>query len=211
MLIVPGVCRFSLQGFYIDRPWVNILDMQLDTTGSTVNRAEFAYETAGNILNAWVDHLAYVYHESAVLNSVDWVDLDSASGSTGSRIATSEHTLPDAGTAEGDPASGAVAALVTKATNSGRGQRNGRFYKVGMAEPMIAGQNIHPTSLPTHQDRFDAFFEAINADPGPILDGQRQLVVVHTTGESPTTGTYSVVEALVVQERLATQRRRLRG
>lgn len=211
-LIVNGVCRYSLVGFFIDRPWVNVLDFQIDTTGSTENRDDVIYNQAGNILNAWVDHLAQGISDECVLTSVDWVDLDSANGSTGSRIATSEYTLPDAGTVTDAPASGNVALLVTKATASARGARHGRMYRPGVTEVQTNGQEITPGMATSAKTQFDGFLSQVNTDSGIIgVGASARLVVVHTTGPNPQTGTYSPVTNLIVEPRLATQRRRLRG
>lgn len=210
-LVVPNICRFSLVGFYIDRPWVNIIDMQLDTTGTIEDRDDFAYETAGAIIDAWVDNIATYVSESCVLNSVDWTDLNSADGSVGQRIVTSNNTLPEAGFVESPALTGNNAALVTKRTARSRGTRNGRLYHTGLAENQIIDNHLGPGTQVNLQGSYNGFLSDIN-DTGAIpVNLSRQMVVVHTTGPNPTTGTWSAVEELVVESRLATQRRRLRG
>lgn len=210
-LVVDGVCRFSFEGFLIDRPSVNIWDMWIETTGIAVSREEAIYNLAGNLLNAWVTHLAPVISDEFVLTRVGWVDLDSPNGSTGERLQTSENTLPEAGFGEGEADSGNVAILVTKQTQGGRGTRSGRWYQGGVMQFQAEHNTLVPAELTNIQDAFDGFLAQANDGGLPPVAIGRQAVVVHTTGPNPQVGTRSDVTGLVVQERLATQRRRLRG
>lgn len=210
-LVVNGICRFAFEGFYIDRPWVNICDMQLDTTGAIYDRDDWAFQTAGRLINGWVDHLADRVSESLVLNQVSWVDLDSATGSTGSRTVTSEHELPEAGFHPAEPLPGNLSVLITKNTNAGRGTRSGRWYQAGLTEPQVVDNSLIPATVDMWQDSFNAFKTYIEEPSDPIGGAQRHMAVVHTTGDNPQTGTFTTVDSLTVNPRLATQRRRLRG
>lgn len=210
-LVVDGVCRYTFEGFYIDRPWVNICDMRLETTGSLVDRNDYIYDTAGHLINAWATHLTNAISDSLVLNQVSWVDLDSETGSTGTRTETSEFELPDAGHNDGAPVAGNVSILVTKQTTGGRGQRNGRWYQAGLVEANVDGNGFQGIARDAYQGNFNGFLDMVNDDGVLPSPHSRHMVVVHTTGENPQTGTYSRVTALTVSDRLATQRRRLRA
>lgn len=224
--VVPGVCRYTINGTINDRTSANILDMQIDTTGTVVTRTEAVLEVAKDILNAWHGNVLAGLSAGAVATSVTWVDLDEADGSTGEITSTSSNNWPSGGPAGGETLPGATSVLVRKLTTSGRGQRSGRLYLAGMNEGAIQGQFLTAGAFAGLQTQFDNFANAIN-DQG-IFDIQRQLVVVHVlTREAPTpesapgrgdghlgaplTGNYTAVENLAVEQRLATQRRRLRG
>lgn len=208
-LVVPSVARFAVNGTYGDRPVVNVLDFQIDTTGSGLDRDQAVYDTAGNIINSWYEHVLPRTVSQYSLQSVSWVDLNSLGGSTGSRVATSEHTLPQPGRDGNVSTVGNISVLVTKQTVSGRGRRNGRIYFVGLDETDVGTSDLSPTALGLWQDAMDDLLAELNDAPPVSLT--RQLVVVHTTGPNPTTGTYTSVDQLVVQARVATQRRRLRA
>lgn len=210
-LVVGGIARYALNGTYQGRPWVNIVDMHIDVQQPIIGDREAAiYDTAGEILNAWVDDLAEGYVSDATLDSVTWVDLDSATGSTGERVSTDKYTLPQAGTSSGEPLASNAAVLVTKQTQSARGSRNGRMYLTGVSEAATDGSELTALGLTNRQANLDDFLDTINSEP-LLATYSRSMAVVHTTGPNPQTGTRSQVEALVVNQRLATQRRRLRA
>lgn len=209
-LVVNGIVRYTFEGTYLDRPWANILDIRIDTTGSPASRDGAIYDVAGHLMNCWADHIANQVVIACELDRVSWVDLNSVDGSTGSRSGTSENTAPIPGIGDGPPSGGNLAVLISKQVISSRGARNGRWFQVGIAETVTQGNILAPTNQTAWQTAFDAFLSAVNND-GIIVVATQEAVVVHTTGLNPTTGTFSLIEQMVVQSRLATQRRRLRG
>lgn len=210
-LVVGGICRYTLNGEVSDRPWANILDMHIASSGDPgYSRESAIFDTAGNIINSWAEHMAPLLGKGTFLESVSWVDLDTADGSTGSRVSTSEHNLPIEGGGATLLSPGSVAILVTKQVSSSRGRRNGRMYVAGVVDGLTNGNTVEPTVIPTWQNAMDAYLAELN-DVSFESSYTRDLSVVHTTGAAPTTGTYSHVDSLVVSNRPATQRRRLRG
>lgn len=210
-LIVDGVCRYTFNGLIMDRPFANIMDMQIDTTGSTASRGDAIYDCAGNMLNAWVSYIAPRVVGECSLTSISWTDLDSLTGVTGERSSTSETTLPVSGGASSATSPGSVSVLVTKQTQSQRGARNGRWYQTGISEDAAQGQNLGTSVRDAWQTAFDSFLTQINDEPFGVFEYEKRAVVVHTTADQPDIGTFTAVEALNVGGRLATQRRRLRA
>lgn len=211
VLVVPNICRYTLNGTVDDRPWANVLDMRIEVDGPVFgDRTDAIWDTAGNIINEWASNIAPLICKGTFLNSVSWVDLDSENGQTGERVATSLHTLPVEGGNEGLISPGNVAILITKQVTSGRGQRNGRMYQAGVADGQTDGNSVEPTVLPVWQNAFDSFLLALNDTP-VISDFNRHLMVVHTTADGTVVTGTSEVDQLVVSGRPATQRRRLRG
>ncbi len=212
MLIVPEVARFSLVASNGTRPVVNIWDAQIRTYGTTVNRAEACRRYAGRLLDAWKAHVMLSLHNGYVFQDVRWVDLDSANGSTGQRSSTVTTTLPQQGSVGGAPAAPNTSALVTKVATAGRGKRSGRCFLSPLSEAQVDYFVLESTSLAALQDRMDAFLNASFFDDEPtVYEGE--LHVVHATAaeiENSVPGTSDIITALTVQQRPATQRRRLR-
>ncbi len=217
VLIAPGIARFTVNAELGGEAVANILDMQVDTTGGTTDRATALAEVAGDILNNWDDHILSFVCDDYVAQSVSWVDLDDANGPVGSRSTTSANTWPQPGAGTATPMPGNVAALVSKNITGSRGRRNGRMYLAGIPEVYTgsSGPNIiEGTYLDGINTSMASFLSGINDAEGIAIDVQRQLVVVHTQipspGADPVYVGYSSVSSLTAQARLATQRRRLR-
>lgn len=216
-IVAPGVCRYTVHGTTVDRPWAVILDMDIETTGSNDSRDLTIFNVAGDIINNWVEYLLPLQDSSGSLTGVSWVDLDSINGITGSRSNTSEYTLPLPGGSSGGLDSSATAVLVRKElAGAGRGSRPGRMYFPGPSGSAYEDNVLGPSSLATWQTAFDTFFDNIT-DDGGLLDYALDLCVVHTPGidgygpGDTYNATSTHVVAMSVQPRVATQRRRLRG
>lgn len=207
--MIPGVCRFAVNQRIAGQQVVNIVDMQIDTTGSEVSRADAVFEVAGDILNNWTDHILTLQVDELQAESVSWLDLDSLSGSVGERTSTSAEVWPQGGTQTTQAVLPSLVALrIDKNTEGGRGTKKGRMYLSGMNEGATdAGVALSWSSgfLPAAQAGVDAFLAGINdQDIGGVpLAVQRQMVVVHATA-----GTYSEVRSLSVNPLISTQVRR---
>jgi hypothetical protein len=217
-LIVPGVVRFNINQSMGGRVVVNIIDMFMETTGSTADRAGAINDQAGVLINQWRGDLQSTSDDSLVFNSVSWVDLDSAGGSVGSRVQSGAITLPLGGTGVGDPIPPNTAMLVTKQINGGRLRRNGRMYMAGQRESVTEPTNggLFTTAwVTTVNTALANFLGNINQTVTGVFTYTSAMSVVSITGRdadgNPTTGVHSVVTALVAQRLAATQRRRLRG
>lgn len=208
-IVAPGIARFTVNGVFNGRPVANILDMQVDTTGSILSRAESCFTIAGDIINNWADHVLPIVSSQYQFTSVSWVDLDSLTASTGERSSTSDTDLPAQGSASGGTAQGNVAFRVNKAGVASRGQRAGRMYLVGVSED--ANENSNGNQVNTAWQGYvnQAMQDFLDGITDQLDDPQRQLVVVHVV-DGLYQG-YSEVTNLSCDPRFGSQRRRLRG
>lgn len=217
-LIVPGVCRYTINGaFGGGRDFANIIDMAIDTTGTNTARDDAIFDQAGVIINQWVNDVLPVLSGSHRFDSVSWVDLDEADGSVGERITTDTESLPQFGGIVGSSLPANTSVLVSKVTTRSRGARNGRMYVGFVAESHTSGpapNQLDAAPLALWQTAFDNFKSNVEQE-GALNEYQSQLNVVHVTARdaagNPTAGVGTPVSELEVQAVLATQRRRLRG
>lgn len=220
-LIAPGIVRYTINGTYSDRPVANIVDVKIDTTGTSASRSESAFDGAGRIINAWKTRILPLVQGNYIFNSVSWVDMDDEDGSTGTRTSTSTTNLPLPGTATGDDMPGSVAALIRKTIAGRRGFKAGRLYLAGLSEavtdPAVPNAIIAAsvTAITTGMTNF-----AADVDDSDEIAGVFQVGVTHTVTPDPTLGDptpqpvyagWSKSTVWTCDRRLATQRRRLRG
>lgn len=208
-LVAPGCARFTVNAVYSGQPVANIIDMQVDTTGSPETREQALFDAAGDIINNWDDHVRALLCAPYVAQSVSWVDLNSLDGSTGERSTTSDTTWPAVGGSAAQAFPGSVALRIDKRQDGGRRARNGRMYLVGINE---GGQGNGTNNtwdggiLTTFNTAMAAFLSGIN-DQLPGSDVQKQMVVIHTVDGAFVS--YSDVTALQANPLVASQRRRL--
>lgn len=217
IIVAPRVCRFAVSGMIYDRPFVNIIDMDIDMSGVTIDRADAIFNTAGDILNNYVDHILEGLVAEVEFQEVSWLDLNSVDGGTGSRSATSENTLPANGTGISDFEAGSVAILYTKElVGAARNARTGRMYIPGPGTTGTENNQLLPATQASRQTSADTFLANIT-DEAAVYQYTLDMCVVHTPGISGYgagevyNATSTHVSRLAVEPRLATQRRRLRG
>lgn len=208
-IVVPGVCRFSVNQRLGGQPVVNVLDMQIDTTGSVVNRADACETVAKDIMDAWHGNFRTVQVDDLTCLDVSWLDINSLTGSRGTVTTTDDNEWPaNGGVASNDAMPAVIAMRIDKTTSGGRGSRQGRMYLGGVLESWTDSgvtQSWAPGAIEEVTGIAGAFLDAVS-DQEFIADVQRQLVVVHdVTGSSPS---YSEVTALTVNAQIATQVRR---
>lgn len=221
--VVPGVARFAINQQLEGRPVVNVLDYVIDTTGSSMGRAEAVENQAKDIITQWTNTLFTFCVDDMTFDSVSYVDLDSADGVTGLVTSSDDETLPQSGIGAGAPLPANTAALFTKQAPSARGRRNGRLFMAGLTESTTTSDNgnrIEPANVTTLNAAAATFLANTNNTDGLGTAFESNMVVVHvlTRGASPRpgvpgpplTGTHSVVQSFTVDPLLATQRRRLR-
>lgn len=217
-IIVPDVARFSINQTLEGRAVVNVIDMQIDTTGSTMSRDDAIVNQAKSILTEWDTYGRVNQVDDLTADSISYVDLNSASGITGNLAASATVTWPKAGSKTGSPLPANTALLVKKQTPSRRGARSGRMYVAGIPEEDTDTANgnrlssAFQTSFTSSMAAFKSGVEELDT-LGTAFESW--LVVVHITARdasgNPTAGDYTRVDTLVVDGLLATQRRRLRG
>lgn len=220
--VVPGVVRYTINGRVGDHNVANVIDMDLETTGSIITREEACGSLCGIILNEWSDHVLNWCCNTYEARSVSWVDLDDEFGSTGERSSTDDHTWPQVG-AETQPASPPNTSLLwVKLAAGGRGTRNGRTFIVGVPEAQTDASNpalVTGAFLTARQADADGFLGDVNQEDATPLSYTAMMVVtqVLTRGPAtpprlgpPLTGVGREVLGMRCEQRLATQRRRLR-
>lgn len=218
--IVPGVCRYTINGRNQGRAIANVLDYRIDTTGSPTSRPDAIEALAGVLINEWCDSILPRLTNEYQFLSVSWVDLDEEDGSTGARTVTSQETLPQFGTLATPSLVSNVALLVEKNIPRQRGRRNGRMFINGLDEDATAPDT--PNTLPgTQVTAWNAALAAFLGDTQQNVPYTADMVVTHiltydpplTPGgrPRPATGDHAIVSSLTVDPVLATQRRRLRG
>lgn len=219
-LIWPNAVRFSINGTYGGRNVANVFDMRIDDVSVGAERDDAIFDQAGDILNAWTTNLLPIVVNDYTALSVSWVDLNSATGTTGTRSSTADETWPQNGATSSDPTPGNVAALITKvAPGGGRRSRNGRLYVVGVSETQTDNTNAGNLTS-TAVGQYTTAMEAFSSDISNTLlaDGYSSNMTVLRTINQGTPSSPDIVAvgnddvtAMVCQQRLATQRRRLRG
>lgn len=217
-LIVPGVARFAINQNLEGRNVVNVLDYRIDTTGSTMSRNDAVVAQAESIVTHWAGEILPALVDDLTFDSVSYVDLDAADGITGAVVSSDTETLPQAGGSSSDPLPANTAVLVTKQISGGRSTRNGRIYVGGYTEASTQpanGNRLSTDQQALRQTDFNDFLSNTNELDTLGTAFSSNMVVVHVTerdtGGAPVAGISTVVNSLVVDGLLATQRRRLRG
>lgn len=211
-IVAPTICRYAVQALFNSRPVVNILDMHIDTTGSSEDRETAIFDQAGIILNEWDDRVLPLLTNQYVAQKVSWVDLNSLSGTTGERSDSGGHTWPQPGGSSDGSTPGNVAYRVNKQTSSERGARQGRMYLCGVGESAnenANGNEVHSTIAATMNTMLDGLLPALNQTEGGPSDFTSALHVVHTVDGAFSSS--SEVVQLVIDAVFGSQRRRLRG
>lgn len=214
-LIADTIVRYTINGQYVGRPVANVLDYQIDTTGSVTGRVESIYALAGILINEWTDSIMTELANQYSALSVSWIDLDSLEGSTGERTSSGDTVWPMAATNNFAAMPGNVALRVNKAISGTRGQRQGRMYLCGVPEAWTdpgSPNQVGGAALANLNDRLESFLGDTNQDGEGGLPGETymaKMVVVHTVDGVFTTK--SDVRSLSADPLLSSQRRRLRG
>lgn len=214
-LVAPDVCRFSINGVYLNRPAINTLDMVINDQVGPGTRHDDIEFVAGQMIDAWADNVMTRFGSSYSFRDVSWVDLDSADGEVGSRAETPNTNLPMSASGAGQPLSAALAMLVTKVTTRQRGGRPGRWFLPGFTEGDIEGNIWLESTLVATNAALSEFLEEMT-ETGTVGDHSFFPTVVHTRN----TGTPSNPNIVYVNNtqitdlnasgRVSTQRRRNR-
>lgn len=212
-LIAPGICRFSILGLLQGQQIVNVFDFQIDTTGDIVSRSDAIWGLAGDILNNWTDEVFPALSAEYSATEVRWVDLNSATGETGSRSSTDANTWPMPGDVTGGVLPNNVCALLVKRLEGkNRQARNGLTRLAGIPEAFTvpsAGNNLTGDAVTGYTNAMNTFLADTNDVEGPVDGPTRKMVVVHTV-EQAYVG-YSDVESFQAKSVVGTIRRRMPG
>jgi hypothetical protein len=150
----------------------------------------------------WSTQIMPLLTTSTLLKEVRVLQRDDGETQSASSFAS----LPHAGSDSSGPMPANLAVLVQKRSILAGRKHRGRMYIPGIPSSIVTASAdpnaLEAASLTEFQGRFDALFaDCVDSSPGPA----HPLVILHTPDADPT-----VVAALSVQGRFATQRGRLR-
>lgn len=207
-LVAPTICRYTVNGTMPNGvTWANIMDMEI-LSNEEATRSEAVVDGAATLWTAWVENIAGITCDAVTMTSVSYLDLATDDGPTGEYSGGSE-----TGDLAQAPSPANVAILVRKGGGGQRGTRPGRWYQIGTPEANADWSSLTAPWLDTVQTAFDGFLSDLISDDGAA---HTQPVVVHTRNEGTEANPdivyngFTIIDQLVVQQRLATQRRRLR-
>lgn len=190
MIIPPGYANLTISGTTSgsERPWAISHGYAVEAFGGSD-----ITDLATNVGNSdWVDNAA----QDLVVVEVDLA------------IGTSDPSAPihftagvDASGGSGAPSGPNTAWLVRKVTNLGGRKGRGRTYFPGVTEASVGDGGQVNEGDGSLRASLEGFWNGITSGVGSLTD----LVLLHTTSITPTS-----VESWVMDNRLATQRRRLR-
>lgn len=214
-MTVPGVCRFTLLGRWTNgRQWASVLDYQIDTTGSTENRPNAIAVQAADIIQNFQSQIRPHLTNNVLVTGIRILDLDDEDGLTAE--VPPDTGQPTAGGLAGASTTPNVAFLVRKVIIGNRSSRAGRWYLPGVQEASVDEDGIlSGTGVDDLQDGLSEFLTNTNNAGTPTTHASA-LVVVHLEPRpvpplpDNRVGTFTPVQALVLDELVATQRRRLR-
>lgn len=215
MLTVPNVVRFTVNQSIGSTVVANVLDYSLEETLGPETREEVIELHADLIATQWSDTFAVLQSSIVDLESVSWVDLSTATGSTGVAGGGATPPWPTSATGSGAIMPNNVAVLMHKnLLGSSRGSRRGRMYVAGIQEGATGVADPRALGGPDAAAFSTAGENFLAGTSGALGGYDAQLVVVHTLTRdgsgNPLTGSSSPVVSFVVDPILATQRRRLR-
>lgn len=159
-----------------------------------------ASDIANTFVTSWEDNLAGLFSVDSALDHVEV-----AAGPSSAPIRADSTNGPVAGTASSGIVLPNTSVLVRKQTGLGGRKGRGRMYWpcFGQVQNMTGNGLLVGGFMGTIQGAFDDWAAQIVDSTGPGAVGE--LYLFHAEEEAPTQ-----IEAMIVQQRLATQRRRLR-
>lgn len=198
-IIPPGFaqCAWHLALAGDPEPIVITFGVSVDTlpvTQAIVNDLHLGLKTGAGLL-------AQISSSYTSLKAVMYVGQDG-----GPPVVWESNNSTQVGGGAGAPLPQNNAVLITKRTASAGRRNKGRLYCPGIGEGAVdAVGTIAGATVTAFQTAADAWLTAINATTG--IGG---MVILHTSGGVTTPPAPTPVTALVVQPKIATQRRRLR-
>lgn len=215
--IVPQVCRYTVHQNQDGNPVFNVVDMQIDTTGSSQSRGDAIAAQAGIIVSNWADHVMQYLANDLQATEVSWVDLDDEDGSTGSTSTGPQTDFPAVGGSASAPCPAGVCFLVKKnLEGSSRARRTGRMYLSGVATGHLDvndGSLVDGATKTLIQAALNTFLGDITQTAFDPAGHTSKLVVPHILTrdpdtDAPLTGDYTDVSTLVLDSRVGFQKRR---
>lgn len=177
------------------RPVVNVFYIEREE--------DDAEESARDLLNNWQDEIIPAVSNNYSLEGARYRDRNEEEGVVGTIGPDPAKPITGGSSVAAAPPNTSI--LVSKNFPRHVGQRSGRFYLQGVPEDVINEDGVlSPSYVSDVQDVVDAFLAGVTGF------GENNLCVVHFSAPNDTTGVVTQVKSFTVQNRVATQRRRLR-
>lgn len=199
-LVVPSVCRYSVNATYIGKPVTNVVDLSI--VGDS--RAEDCHAGGEILAEAWETRILPRMQNVYLIQDIKYVDLHSLDGPTGVITSGGGDAWPLPGAIGGEAYAGAMSTLVRKNGASQRGVRAGRMFLCPPGETMIAGNElVNSYVLGLNNDLEDFIGDVTFVDTNLAVFP----VTVHLNAA---TGVYfsDVITSMTTRSRLSTQRQR---
>lgn len=209
LLVVAGVLRIAILGHVANgQKCVNIVDVHVDEIEGGGRDADLLDDVARDVLNNWQDEMLGHLGGTYVVEGANWVDLDSADGSTGNLAVDSGK--PIAGLASTALLPGQVCALVHKnLQGSSRGTRSGRMYLGTLAENVVDDNGMLDAGfIGNLNSDLEDFKDGVNGVVVGTHGRTQNLCVVHAPADEGTSQDH--ISTYSVDPKVATQRRRIR-
>ena len=212
-VVAPTCVRFTMMnsvpgGRFAD----NVVAISLDETG--VSRIEAVNTLVPLVVGVWQENLSVIMPTGMSFVGAAWTDLDSLDAISG--FAGPVAGKPIHGTAANALNSVNTAFLVHLQCSHNRSQRTGRMYLPGVSESSIGDDGILVSGTQTAvQNAANGFRTDVNDLSATGLESVSWRVI-HVEGHDPDSGrpnawSSSDVSGCTCDNKVATQRRRLRG
>lgn len=208
-VVVADIARFLVKQTFSGVDLVNVIDMFVSPAGGA-SRADVLPQVAANIWDAWYDEIRTNQANEVTVTGIEYIDLDSPTGSTGEITGSTAHAAPFTGS-NTDPAFPSyVAVRVKKSTGSARGSRAGSMFIAGTSELVSsdgAPNEIGAANVTIWNTDLAAFLDKVTNNPvTEDPDYNSFMVVVHKSSA----GVFSAseVSSLSVVPKLTHQKRR---
>lgn len=219
-IVAPTMVRFTMKHLLTDgRPCDNVVDVSLDEIAS--DRHDAVVDLVNGVRDAWQTNVVNFFMQSVTFTGGHYLDLDSLGGVSGDFAPNG--SLPTFGSGIHEAAPPNVSYLVQKHCVHNRKQRPGRMYLPGVDETMVDKNGIvSGTELAALNGGLEAFRSALTHASGVTHPGTTAWRVIHIVSHDgvpapgwpngkPNAWNSTDVSQAVVDVRVATQRRRLRG
>lgn len=208
----PEIVRLTVVGTLSGEDCMNVFDVKMSGPSSDEERRQSCFGLAGDLLNQWDDHILPIVSNRYTATEVRWVDLNSNSGSTGSRSSTGESTWPKNGDVNGNPLPNNTYALISKQLQQkARTTRNGTCRLGGIMEEQTEQTNgnlLTPANVTAISAAFENLKDGLNGS-GSLPGWEQNMGVLHTV-EGEAVG-FSFISTFSCRRALGTLRRRMPG
>lgn len=212
-VVAPTIVRITYKHVHTNGKAIdNVVDISLDEFG--VARDAAVAVMVGRVNKPWQQHMLQLMANNITFTGCAWIDLDRLDGTAGFQSPDGSASTTGALTVASLPPNSAL--LVRKNTAAVRGERQGRMFIAGPPEDSIGEDGAVTGAFATNSNNELAqYLSAIQSLPGTPALATTAVRVVHVhkhDSDDPADWDWSssTVNSLVLDAKIATQRRRLR-